>query len=219
MSRRTAPTLESELEFWERDLLRVAGVDEVGRGCWAGPVHAGAVILPPDPTLLTALEKVRDSKQLTPRGRTALVPVIQQQAVAFGIGRAEAWEIDKLGIVPATRLAMKRALEQLDPAPEALIIDMIRLSDFQHLPQRAYPYADAHSLSVAAASILAKVARDTWMIETAEVEYPGYGFAHHKGYGTAQHQKALEQLGPCLQHRYSFRPVQQFHLREEPEAS
>jgi ribonuclease HII len=126
--------------------------------------------------------------------------------MAVGVGSATEQEIDALGIVPATRMAMHRALAALDVSPDALILDALRLPDIA-LPQKAFPRADAHSLSVAAASIVAKVVRDRWMAEIAEVDYPGYGFARHKGYGTRQHREALERLGVCPIHRRSFRPV------------
>lgn len=204
--RRFMPTTEVEAQLWARGLVQVAGLDEVGRGCWAGPVCAAAVILPPDPAALIALAGVRDSKQLTPRQRAALVPRIGGIALSVGVGRAESAEIDALGIVPATRLAMCRALTAGSLRAQALIVDALSLPEVM-LPQVVFPYADARALSVAAASIVAKVYRDTWMAEVAESKYPGYGFARHKGYGTAEHRAALKQAGPCPLHRRTFRPV------------
>ena len=131
---------------------------------------------------------------------------IADVALAVGVGRGEQAEIDALGIVPATRLAMRRALDALSVAPEALVIDALTLPDVD-LPQDAFPYADARSLSVAAAGIVAKVSRDRWMVEVADVMFPGYGFAQHKGYGTRQHREALDRLGVCDIHRTSFRPI------------
>lgn len=203
---RFIPTVEIEAQFWARGLVRVAGLDEVGRGCWAGPVCAAAVMLPPEPAVLAALAGVRDSKQLTPRQRATLALRVREVALSVGVGRAEAAEIDSLGIVPATRLAMRRALAAGSLSAQALIIDALPLPE-SALPQAVFPYADARSLSVAAASIVAKVYRDTWMAEVAESQYPGYGFARHKGYGTAEHRAALEQAGPCPLHRYTFQPV------------
>ncbi|MBN1246496.1 MAG: ribonuclease HII [Anaerolineae bacterium] len=200
------PTVEIEQSFWDQGMRAVAGLDEVGRGPWAGPVTAAAVVLPPCAPVLEALQEVRDSKQLSARRREALFDRIQETAATMGVGAATAQEIDALGIVPATRLAMRRALAKLDIPPEALILDALHLPEIA-LPQRAFPRADAHSLSVAAASIVAKVVRDRWMAETAESDYPGYGFAQHKGYGTRQHREALECLGVCPIHRRSFRPV------------
>jgi len=204
--RKITPTLETENLFWRQGLPYVAGLDEAGRGAWAGPVYAAAVILPQAPEAQANLKGVRDSKLLSARQRTQFSKKIIATALAVGIGKAEAEEIDELGIVPATRLAMQRALAALPIAPQALIIDALRLPSVL-LPQQAFPYADARSLSVAAAGIMAKVSRDCWMIDIAEAQYPHYGFAQHKGYGTAQHREALQSIGPCLLHRYSFRPV------------
>jgi ribonuclease HII len=201
-----SPTLEAEERFWARGMRRVAGLDEAGRGAWAGPVVAAAVILPCDDGVRMVLDGVRDSKQLSPATREILAARIREVALAVGVGRGEQYEIDALGIVPATRLAMQRALEALPLAPQTLVIDALRLPDV-NLPQDAFPYADARSLSVAAASIIAKVSRDRWMVEVAEVDFPGYGFAQHKGYGTRQHQAALNRLGVCSIHRLTFRPV------------
>jgi ribonuclease HII len=200
------PTLEAEGRMWKRGLRRVAGLDEVGRGAWAGPVVAAAVILPCDDDVHVALGGVCDSKQVSPATRVTLAARIIAVALAVGVGRGEQQEIDALGIVPATRLAMQRALAALAVAPEALVIDALPLPDVK-LPQDVFPYADALSLSVAAASIIAKVARDRWMAEVAEMDFPGYGFAQHKGYGTKQHQAALASLGVCSIHRLTFRPI------------
>ncbi len=200
------PSLEHEQIFWRAGFVHVAGLDEAGRGAWAGPVVAAAVILPPDPAIAATLHGVTDSKQLTPQQREALRARIVEVALAWGVGEASAAEIDALGIVTATRLAMQRALDALALAPHALLIDALRLPAVS-LPQRAFPRADALSLSVAAASILAKTTRDARMAEL-EMQAPGYGFARHKGYGTRGHQQALRALGPSAWHRRSFRPVQ-----------
>jgi ribonuclease HII len=200
------PTISIERGFWERGVEVVAGLDEVGRGPWAGPVTAAAVVLPPCAQVPDALRDVRDSKRLSAKRREQLCASIYEIATATGVGSATAQEIDALGIVPATRLAMQRALAVLAVSPAALVLDALELPEMA-LPQRALPHADARVLSVAAASILAKVIRDRWMAETAESAYPGYGFARHKGYGTRQHREALERLGVCAIHRRSFRPV------------
>jgi ribonuclease HII len=183
----------------------VAGLDEAGRGAWAGPVVAAAVILPRDAMRRLALRGVRDSKLLTPHQRQALLPMIHQAALAIGVGGASHAEIDSFGIVPATRLAMQRAIEALPLAPDALLIDALRLPAVP-LPQRVLFHADRLCLSVAAASVVAKVTRDRLMAEL-DTQYPGYGFAQHKGYGTAVHQRALAGLGVSAIHRLTFEPV------------
>ena len=194
----------------ERSLVRqgytlVAGVDEAGRGAWAGPVVAAAVILPRLAQRHSALRGVRDSKLLSPAQRQALFEPIRQHALAVGVGAASHSEIDEFGIVPATRLAMTRAVQSLTPAPTALVIDAVRLHELP-LPQRVLFHADTLCLSVAAASIIAKVTRDRLMVDL-DGQYPGYAFARHKGYGTALHQRALAQLGPSVVHRLTFEPV------------
>lgn len=190
----------------------VAGIDEAGRGAWAGPVVAAAMILPGNATRKPALRGVRDSKLLTPLQREALFDRIQDAALAVGVGMASHNEIDDIGIVPATRLAMRRAVEALAAAPDALLIDALRLPDVP-LPQRVLFHADTLCLSVAAASIVAKVTRDRLMADL-DAQFPGYGFARHKGYGTQLHRHALTQLGPSAIHRISFRPVQAVEPRE-----
>lgn len=203
------PTLTIEQALWQRGLLHVAGLDEAGRGAWAGPVAAGAVMLPADPAVEERLHGVRDSKQMTPRARRAWAERIQAEALGWGVGLASSQEIDTLGILPATRLAMTRALAQCCAALPArhLLVDALRLPGIA-LPQTALIKGDARSLSIAAASVLAKTARDALM-ESLENEYPGYGFARHKGYGTAIHRAALAQLGACPQHRFSFAPLRE----------
>ena len=204
-SRRILPTTEAEARFWLQGHQRVAGLDEAGRGAWAGPVVAAAVILPPSRSVLRGLTGVRDSKTMSARQREAQYAVIHAVAVAVGTGQASAAEIDALGIVPATRLAMTRAIHQLRLPPHVLLIDALALPEIS-LPQAAFPHADATSLSVACAGIIAKVTRDRWMVR-ADGDYPGYGFAQHKGYGTSRHRAALESLGVCAIHRRTFRPV------------
>jgi ribonuclease HII len=202
----TRPTLKAESVFWTQGHVHIAGLDEAGRGAWAGPVYAAAVVLPQLTETPSALATVRDSKTLSARQREAAYAQIQDAASAVGVGFATAAEIDARGIVPATRLAMRRALDALDPPAQALIIDALALPTVP-LPQRYFPRADALSLSVAAAGIVAKVSRDRWMVESAEGDFPGYGFAQHKGYGTAQHRDALQALGVCHIHRRTFKPV------------
>jgi len=203
------PNLEEELHLCAAGYRRVAGVDEAGRGAWAGPVCAAAVVLPLDRAdLLRVLEGVCDSKQLSPARREALLPVIQQVAEAIGIGWAEPAEVDGLGIAAATRRAMARAVEGLNGRADALLIDYVRLPEVS-LPQHSLPKADVRCLSVAAASIVAKVSRDRLMV-ALDGDLPGYGFACHKGYGTRAHRQALERLGPSPIHRMSWKPIQKF---------
>ena len=199
------PDLIHEVLWWSQGLVRVAGVDEAGRGPWAGPVVAGAVVLPPDPAVALALAGVRDSKQLSPRQRERLFAVIQEAAVSWAPGVVPSEEIDRLGIVPATRLAMRQAVDALGAHPQALLVDAVRLPAIP-LPQHSLIHGDALCLSIAAASIVAKVTRD-WLMVDMDSLYPGYGFARHKGYGTPRHALALRELGPCPIHRRSFAPV------------
>lgn len=200
------PNCSIEANLWQSGLGLVAGLDEAGRGAWAGPVFAAAVILPPEPGMESALAGVRDSKQMTPQARQHWAGEIQLTALAWGIGWAEAVEIDQIGILPATRLAMARAVEQLEEIPQYLLVDGNFLLPQIPLPQQALIKGDQRSLSIAAASVLAKTTRDSLLIDY-ETDYPGYGFARHKGYGTALHRSALQDLGPCAIHRRSFAPL------------
>ncbi len=200
------PHLNLETALQRQGLPYIAGIDEAGRGAWAGPVVAAAVILPPAEAKVTAvLRGVNDSKKLTPRRRETLFETITQTAVAVGVGVSAAGFIDKHRIMAATRRAMGQAIARLTPSPHYLLIDAVSLPQIP-LPQRAFFKADTISLSVAAASIVAKVTRDRLMVLLAD-SYPGYGFARHKGYGTATHRAALERLGPCNIHRHSFAPL------------
>ena len=185
----------------------IAGLDEAGRGALAGPVVAAAVILPLDnPDLELILWGVDDSKRVTAVHREELFDVVRQTAVSYGIAAVEAAVIDASGIIPATKQAMRGALAQLDPAPDYLLIDgRIRLPTIP-IPQRSIIRGDGASLSIAAASILAKVSRDRLMV-VLDRQFPHYGFAQHKGYGTAQHRQALTDWGPCPEHRRTFAPV------------
>ncbi len=199
------PDLSFEFALWQSGVSYVAGLDEAGRGAWAGPVSAAAVILSPASDLVVRLKGVRDSKQMTPAQRYHWAEVIRAVALTWGVGFATAQEIDEQGILPATRLAMQRALAQLDLVPQHLLLDAVRLPGVA-LPQTPLIKGDCRVLSIAAASVLAKTERDRWM-EKLDFEFPGYSFARHKGYGTAIHRRALESLGPCGQHRASFKPV------------
>ena len=199
------PTLKYEKQLWGEGFRIVAGLDEAGRGAWAGPVYAAAVVLPTDNHVVDLLSGVRDSKRMTPLQRDRWRGCIQSAAIVWTIGLATHDEIDKLGIVPATCLAMLRALDELVYEPTYLLVDYIQIRDCA-CPQLSLPKGDCRSLSIAAASVLAKTARDAYMLELDQ-RFPGYGFARHKGYGTAQHRAALKELGPCPIHRHSFRPI------------
>ncbi len=204
-------SLEFETLLHRAGLRYVVGIDEAGRGAWAGPVYAAAVCLPPPtPQLAETLAGVRDSKQMTARQRERLAIIIKEQAVCWGVGYAAADEIDALGINPATRLAMERALHMMATAqpgfePEFLLLDSLPWN----LPHERYQsiiHGDRRSLSIAAASVLAKVTRDETLVEM-DAEFPGYGFAIHKGYGTAAHQIALKSLGVSPIHRRVYAPI------------
>ena len=192
----------SELTMWEIEdslgLHPICGVDEAGRGPLAGPVCAAAVILPEH----LQIPGLTDSKKLTDKKRRELFPIIQEQAIAYGIGLASESEIDEINILQATFLAMGRALEQLSVRPEIALIDGNRETDFG-LPVKTVVKGDSLSANIAAASILAKVTRDNLMLELAQ-QYPEYGFDIHKGYGTKAHYEALRTYGPCPIHRRSF---------------
>lgn len=196
------PDLAIEQSLWITGLTRLAGIDEAGRGAWAGPVSAGVVILPPELSLLDTLHGVRDSKLMTPLQRENWVPFIQQSSLAWGVGFASAGEIDEIGILPATRLAVLRALQTLSISPEHLVTDYLKLPEIP-IPQTPLIKGDRRCLSIAAASVLAKTSRDALMRQLGS-EFPAYGFARHKGYGTRQHQEAIRKYGLCAIHRYSF---------------
>ena len=200
------PTLDVEQQLYRQGHTLVAGVDEVGRGPLAGPVVAGAVILPPNLEPSTPwLQHVDDSKRLTPRQREVALEYILKNALAIGTGQTEAHEIDTLGILKANKMAMLRSIEALPYRPQYLLIDFLSLEESE-LPFWALPGGDSCCYSIAAASIVAKVARDRLLVE-ADNLYPGYGFRHHKGYGTAEHLRLLKRLGPSPIHRLSFSPV------------
>ena len=185
----------------------VAGLDEAGRGCLAGPVVAAAVILPLEERTLTHLEGVTDSKQLTHAQRERLYEVVMRHAIAVGVGSGSVELIDARNILQATKQAMRDALTQLTPPPHALLLDALLLPDIT-LPQRSIIKGDAHCLSIAAASIIAKTTRDAHMLEMDRA-YSGYGFASHKGYPTPEHCRALKELGALPIHRRSFGRVRE----------
>ena len=195
----------SQINMWEiEDDLRangyelICGVDEAGRGPLAGPVCAAAVILPRD----AEIPGLNDSKKLSDKKRRELFPIIKEKAICYGIGLASHEEIDEINILQATYLAMERALAQLVVTPQQVLIDGNRTKDFG-LPVKTVVHGDSLSMSIAAASVLAKVTRDDLMLEMAN-EYPQYGFEIHKGYGTKAHYEALRTFGVCPIHRNSF---------------
>lgn len=206
------------LSFAEEKVLerqgyrRIAGVDEVGRGALAGPVVAAAVILPRKKKA-PWFAQVKDSKLLNPLKREFLYHHIQEVAIATGIGVVSHKVIDARGIAKATRLAMKKAIDQLSPPPESLLIDYFRLPEVS-LPQKGIKDGDCLCFSIACASIVAKVTRDRLMVKL-DGTHPGYGLAQHKGYGTRDHLSCLRRLGPCPIHRQSFRPVKDIIQREK----
>lgn len=190
--------LSFERELWSAGKEYIAGVDEVGRGPLAGPVVTAAVILPKDFSLLG----VDDSKKLSPKRREELFEQIKEAAVCWAIGRREPDRIDAVNILEATKEAMLDAVKALPVRPDHVLIDAVRLQGLD-MPQTSIIKGDARSVSIAAASILAKVTRDREMVEMAGI-YPGYAFESNKGYGTAAHYEGLRKLGPCPIHRKTF---------------
>lgn len=203
--------LTFEREYWLQGIRLVAGVDEAGRGPLAGPVVAAAVVFDPDWALeeeAAALSGLTDSKQLSESRREAFAALLRSSPrVRMGLGLSEASEIDRINILKATHRAMARAVSQLDPLPDLVLVDGLPVSGLP-CPSRAIVRGDALSLSIAAASVMAKVVRDARMREL-DALYPGYGFSAHKGYGTEAHLGALYKLGPCPEHRRTFAPVRE----------
>lgn len=189
----------------EQGATCIAGVDEVGRGALFGPVVAAAVVLPPD----TRIRGLRDSKQLLLEERERLAKIIERKAMAIAIEEVDAETIDRVNIYQATRMAMTAAIKKLACAPDHLLIDAMILD--LDCAQTSINYGDSLSISIAAASVIAKIHRDGRMRELDGI-YPQYGLASHKGYGTPEHLAALERYGPCPMHRKSFRPVAQTSL-------
>ena len=184
--------------YYTKDVIE-AGCDEAGRGCLAGPVFAAAVILPPD----FKSELLNDSKQLSAKNRYALRPLIEQEAIAWGIGVVTAPEIDAINILKASFLAMHRAIDQLKVQPQALLIDGNRFTPYKEIPFTCMVKGDGRFLSIAAASILAKTYRDDYMLQLAE-EYPSYGWQQNKGYPTRAHREAISKHGITPYHRKTF---------------
>lgn len=211
--------LDYERACWSTGIQRLAGVDEAGRGPWAGPVVAGAVVLAPAFAEAEAdgfFRGLTDSKKLTPARREFFFAQLQNRPeISWAVGQADVSEIDTLNILRATHLAMARALAALQPPAEFALVDGLPVKGLP-CAHRAIVRGDSLSLSIAAASIIAKVTRDHHMLEL-DRQFPGYGFAAHKGYGTALHQRALRELGTTPQHRHSFRPIRELLGIEKPD--
>jgi ribonuclease HII len=200
------PSLVEENGLNARGYRLIAGVDEAGRGALAGPVIAAAVILPQSPDF-TWLKSVRDSKEVPPARREYLFDLIKQEAIAVSVGIIAPQTIDVIGILNATKIAMCHAIEQLACPPDFLLIDFLRLPQLR-ISQKPIVHGDKLCLSIACASIIAKVTRDRIMVELDQL-HPGYGLANHKGYGTRHHVSCLHQHGPSPIHRHSFAPVRE----------
>jgi ribonuclease HII len=207
------PTEEFERAARLCGYRRIAGIDEAGRGPLAGPVVAAAVVLP----VRCRLSGIDDSKQLSEGERARLYAAILEHAVGMGIGSADVDEIDRLNILEATKLAMRRAIDQLAPLPDYLLIDAVTLPGIG-IPERPIIKGDSLSLSIAAASIIAKVTRDRLMAEYHDM-FPEYDFLSHKGYGTREHLQRLVRHGPCPIHRRTFTPVHEAILAAKRESS
>lgn len=203
LSERYLRMSQFEEKFYEQGFRFIAGIDEVGRGPLAGPVVAAAVILPKNARILG----LNDSKQLSHAKREELFDEIQEQAVSIGIGVVEPEIIDQINIYEATKVAMKKAVQDLNWKPDALLIDAMKLD--LALPQENLIKGDARSNSIAAASIIAKVTRDQLMVDYAQ-QYPHYGFEHNAGYGTKEHLEAVAQYGVLPIHRRSFAPIKDY---------
>jgi ribonuclease HII len=205
------PTFRDELALVTNGAQTIAGVDEVGRGCWAGPVMAAAVVFLPSvyekPELLNGID---DSKKLGQRQREHLVESMQPYIRSVAVGWVSAHDIDCMGIMIATRTAMQQAIFGLSVVVDALLVDAVSFQAW-NIAQHNLIHGDARSLSIAAASIIAKVARDRVMRQYDGAS-PHYGYAAHKGYGTASHQAALRRYGPSSQHRHSYAPIRCFHM-------
>lgn len=200
-------SLSEEKSLYTRGYLYVAGIDEVGRGPLAGPVMAAAVVLPKKMQHTKWMDLIKDSKLLTAIQREKLYKDITDCAVSYGVGMINSHTIDVRGIATATRLAMVQAVKQITPPADYALIDYVTVPELK-LPQKGVKEGDSTCFSIACASIIAKVTRDKIMVEFDNL-YPGYGFASHKGYGTREHLRCLQRLGPCPIHRRSFQPVKE----------
>lgn len=213
-------SLRYERKWFADGYRTVVGIDEAGRGAWAGPVTAGAVCLPePTKSLTGVLKGIRDSKQMTARQRENAVDLIKQNALAWGIGSASSYEVDRFGIVPATKLAMTRAIYAMidlfpESQPDVLLLDTMSWKECPLTCQlERIKKGDQNSLSIAAASVLAKTWRDDYMRNLSTI-YPDYGFDSHKGYGTQKHQQAIVRYSATPVHRLTFRPLQELSSQQ-----
>ena len=200
--------LEYEKELYDKGIKLIAGVDEVGRGPLVGPVVACACILP----INYELKGLNDSKKLSEKKREELYPIIIKEAIAYGIGIIDAKKIDEVNIYEASKLAMLEAISKLNVKPEHVLIDAMKLD--LDIPSTSIIHGDALSLSIAAASVIAKVTRDHMMIEL-DKKYPMYGFSEHKGYPTKKHLEALKKYGPLDNYRFTYRPVHDLIVNED----
>jgi ribonuclease HII len=199
-----SPDFSFESSLWENGCQHVAGVDEAGRGALAGPVVAAVVVFLADSPLKN-LDGVRDSKEMAPSMRAQWAERLRELALAWGVGLATSQEIDDLGIIPSTRTAAQRAIDCLHITPGHILLDYLFLPD-SPIPQTSLIKGDARSMSIAAASVIAKTTRDA-LLKDLDAQYPGYGIARHKGYGTAAHRAAIAKLGPSPIHRLSYKPL------------
>ena len=202
---KTRPTFKFESEYRDAGFRAIAGIDEAGRGALAGPVVAAAVVLPVN-VPHEIVESINDSKQLTAKQRVESYEMIRDVSVSFGVGIVDADRIDAIGIVPATKLAMRKAVKANDKRVDFLLIDAVERIGMA-IPSRSIIRGDSQSVSIAAASIVAKVTRDRIMSNEMASKFPVYGFSNHKGYGTAAHMQALDEFGPSPIHRRSFKPI------------
>ena len=199
--------LAYEKKLYKKNITLIAGVDEVGRGPLVGPVVAAAVILPKN----YKLDGLNDSKKLTEKKREELYPIIMKDAISIGIGEVSSKEIDEINIYEASRKAMMIAIDNLDVKPEHILVDAMPL--FTDIPHDAIIHGDALSLSIAAASVIAKVTRDRMMIEL-DKKYPMYGFKKHKGYPTKLHLESLQKYGPLENYRFTYGPVRDLIIKD-----
>lgn len=201
------PDLKFEQALWDQGVIRISGIDEAGRGCLAGPVAAAAVILPSRPEVQVELDGVLDSKALTPTRRQHFRGMIEEIALCWSVGFAPPKEIDQFGILPATRKAIRRSLAELSHQPDHLLVDYLILTEDPR-PQTRLVKGDQRSLSIAAASILAKTHRDQQMVSLHK-RFPCYDWKNNKGYGTARHRESIREHGPSPHHRWSFAPLRE----------
>lgn len=194
------PTLDLEAQLWAKGYQVVCGIDEVGRGCFAGPVVVGAVIFSPESQVPKG---IADSKLLSKNQRDKLSLEIKNSCLDYAIAEISVSVINKVGIGEATQMAFRRVIKSLKKSPDFVLIDAFNIKGFSQEKQKAIPSGDTNCMSIAASSIIAKVYRDELM-DNLDLEYPGYGFASHKGYGTKQHQEAIKKYGLCNLHRTSF---------------